>query len=135
MKDKVEISRDLLEEAIAVLKTRTNNYGGDYLQRYNSMLSQIQSCLDTKQSNVALFADKTKDSRHLSIKQALESALLDIDRKDGGAFINGKKVLILALDESDGQYQVSFVQAGMKMSECLALCEIGNSIFKSQMNY
>ena len=32
-------------------------------------------------------------------------------------------------------YEVSFVQAGMKMSECLTLCEISKSLFLEQMNY
>ena len=66
-------------------------------------------------------------------EQALQDALNDIGKN--GAFKNGKKLLILALDESDEKYQISWIQAGMKMSQCVALCEIAKSLFKEDMGY
>ena len=68
-----------------------------------------------------------------SPEDALKDALNDIGKN--GAFKNGKKILILALDEDAEQYAVSFIQAGMKMSECLALCEIAKTVFLEEMGY
>ena len=66
-------------------------------------------------------------------EQALKDALDCVGKE--GAFENGKKVLILALDDSDGSYEVNFMQAGMKMSECIALCEVAKTVFLEEMNY
>lgn len=68
-------------------------------------------------------------------EQALQSALDDIGKR--GAFKDGKKLLIMALDtgEDDDEYSISFVQAGMKMSECLTLCEVGKTLFLDEMGY
>lgn len=82
---------------------------------------------------VESMAEKSGNSKHLDISGALLDASEMIGKK--GAFENGKKVLILALDDIDGNYSVSFVQAGMKMSECISLCEVAKTIFLEQMNY
>jgi len=74
----------------------------------------------------------TGDAGMQSPKQALEDAISEIGQR--GAFMNGKKLLILGLDD-DGGFQVSFIQAGMKMSECVSLCEVAKTIFLSEMNY
>lgn len=63
----------------------------------------------------------------------LNECLEDIGKR--GAFEKGRKVLVLALDDTDGQFSVSFAQAGMKMSECVALCEVAKTIFLKEMNY
>ena len=68
-----------------------------------------------------------------SVESVLKDAIDKIGKK--GAFIGGKKILILCLDDTDDQYQVSFIQAGMAMSECIALCEVGKSICKNDMGY
>lgn len=77
--------------------------------------------------------EQTNNGALQSPKQALECALEDIDG-GRGAFAGGKKVLILALDDND-QYSISFRQAGMKVSECIALCEIAKTLFLSEMDY
>jgi len=68
-------------------------------------------------------------------EQALNDALEAIGTQ--GAFKNGKKILILALDEGENQdqYAVSFIQAGMKMSQCVSLCEVAKTIFLNEMGY
>tara|TARA_R110001599_G_scaffold339851_1_gene559734 strand:- start:27177 stop:27449 length:273 start_codon:yes stop_codon:yes gene_type:complete len=70
-----------------------------------------------------------------SSEQALKDALDAIGKQ--GAFKDGKKILILALDEGENkdQYSVSFIQAGMKMSQCVSLCEVAKTIFLSDMGY
>jgi hypothetical protein len=52
-----------------------------------------------------------------------------------GPLDSHKKALILSVDEEDGDYSVSFQQAGMKMSECVALCEVAKTLFLKEMNY
>lgn len=83
--------------------------------------------------NVISLGEKTKDATYVSPKQALEDALNDIGKR--GAFEHGKKLLILALDDTQDNFSVSFTQAGMKMSECIALVECAKTIFLSNMNY
>lgn len=82
--------------------------------------------------NVVSMANKYRDGTLQSPKQALEDAIKDIGVR--GAFKNGKKLLIIALDDDD-QYSISFVQAGMTMSECNNLCDIAKTIFKTEMGY
>jgi len=77
-------------------------------------------------------SEATGDAGFQSPSQVLEAASKEIGER--GAFKNGKKLLILALDD-DGQYSVSFMQAGMKMSECLTLCEVAKTLFLSEMEY
>jgi len=62
-------------------------------------------------------------------------ALDDAKQSTDGAFANGKKVLIIALDDSEGKYDVSFIQAGLHMSECLSLTEIAKDMFKQEMGF
>jgi hypothetical protein len=69
--------------------------------------------------------------------QSPEGALrdaLDCVGKNG-AFEKGKKVLILSLDDADDNYAISFIQAGMRMSECNSLCDIAKSLFREEMGY
>ncbi len=82
--------------------------------------------------NIISLSEKTEDGKMHSPKQALELAISDIGNY--GAFKEGKKLLILALDDAGG-YNVSFIQAGMKMSECLALCEVAKTLLLEQMEY
>ena len=61
-----------------------------------------------------------------AVFQSPEQVLRDAIKETGsdGSFMGGEKLLILGVDDN-GQYSVSFMQAGMKMSECLTLCEVG----------
>lgn len=78
-------------------------------------------------------ADKANDATFQSPKQALEDALNDTGKE--GALKKGKKVLILAIDDTDGCYDISWYQAGMKMSECLTLCEVSKAKFLEEIGY
>ena len=66
-------------------------------------------------------------------EQTLERALSNVGKK--GSLKDGQKCIVLALDDTSGEYSVNFYQAGMKMSECVSLCEIAESIFKKEMGY
>ena len=74
-------------------------------------------------------AKRTNDGTKWSIEDALKQALEEVGKR--GAFEKGKKILIIALDESDG-YSINWIQSGMKMSECLALCEVAKTQFLTE---
>ena len=75
----------------------------------------------------------TNDGTMRSPEQCLQDCLKDIGKH--GAFTNGKKILVLCLDDTTGGYAVSWAQAGMRMSECLALCDVGKQLMLSEMEY
>jgi len=84
-------------------------------------------------SNIKSMGEFASNAMMVSPEAALKDALNDIGKN--GSFEKGKKLLILCLDDSDDQYQVSWIQAGMKMSECLTLCDIGKTLFLDEMGY
>lgn len=79
-------------------------------------------------------SEKLNDASMRSPKQALEDSIKNIEQ-GRGAFEKSKKALIITLDDTDGQYAISFEQAGMKMSECIGLCEITKQLFLEEMGY
>lgn len=85
------------------------------------------------EDNVISLGQKTDDAKFVSVEDALREAISDIGKN--GAFKNGKKVLILALDDTSENFEVSFIQAGMKMSQCVSLCEAAKAIFLRNMGY
>lgn len=82
---------------------------------------------------IITLAEKSGNGKNWSIEDALKSAIDDIGKN--GALKNGKKVLILALDDTDKNFSVSFIQAGLNMSQCLTVCEVAKTIFLQQMGY
>lgn len=87
------------------------------------------------EDNIINMAVATGDAFKQSPEGALRDALNDIGKN--GAFKEGKQLLILCLDEGEEreEYKVSFIQAGMTMSDCIALCEVSKSIFLDTMGY
>lgn len=69
----------------------------------------------------------------ISPQQCLERMVERVG--DQGDLAGAKKVLVLALDESDGEYDVIFSQAGMDMSECITLSVIAKALFLEDMGY
>ncbi len=65
----------------------------------------------------------------------LLDSLNDVGKK--GALKDGKQILIIALDrgKSGDDYSLSFNQAGMRMSDCIALCDIAKTLFLTEMGY
>ena len=84
-------------------------------------------------NDIVKLASKTNNGFMNSIEDALKDALDTVGKE--GAFEKGKKILILALDDTEENYSISFIQGGMKMSECVGLCETAKTIFLSEMNY
>lgn len=83
--------------------------------------------------SVTHIGDKGGSSMVYSPEQTLKNSLESLGKE--GAFKNGKKLLVLCLDDTDNNYSVSFQQCGMKMSECVALTNVANSLFKTEMGY
>ena len=84
-------------------------------------------------SEIASLSEYSNNGKMRTPEQALKDTLADIGKR--GAFEKGKKILIIGLDESEEQYFISWAQAGMKMSECLALLEVAKGRFLSEMGF
>lgn len=46
-----------------------------------------------------------------------------------------QKAVILYLNDDNGQYSIRWAQAGLRMSGCVTLCELGKEKFKDEMGY
>ena len=68
---------------------------------------------------VIKLVDSTGLGQHQTPKDALSEALNDVG--NDGVLENGKKILILALGD---EFELEFYQAGMSVTEMIALCEI-----------
>ena len=82
---------------------------------------------------VESMASHANDGTKRSPEQCLQDCLEDVGKRD--AFKDGKKLLVLCLDDSDGHYRVSWAQTGMNMSQCLALSEVAKAMFLREMEY
>lgn len=85
-------------------------------------------------TKVTTLGAKAGDAKMYTPEQTLTEVLNERIGKDG-AFKNAKKLLVLALDDTDGDYAISWQQAGMRMSECALLCEISKDMFKHKMGF
>lgn len=81
-------------------------------------------------NNVISLADKTSDGTKWTPVDALRDMIKDIESGERHA----TKVLILRLDDTD-EYDVGFTQAGMSMSQCLALLEVAKQVVLEQMGH
>ena len=82
---------------------------------------------DEMSDKVVSLAKNGWDGTLWSVEQMLRDLVDDKERL--GEY---NKAVVLLLND-DGEYSVGFSQAGMKMSECVALCEMGKDRFKEEM--
>ena len=75
--------------------------------------------------------DKVRGTSARSVKQLLEDELEELPERE----LNPNKALVLYLNDTNGQYGINWSQGGMRMSECLALCDIAKGLFKREMEY
>lgn len=85
------------------------------------------------EKNVVSMSAATGNAEFSDIASVLRDGLNSIGKE--GAFAKGKKVLVLALDDTDGNYDISFIQSQMTMSECIALCRVAENMFIEKMGY
>jgi hypothetical protein len=76
--------------------------------------------------------DKKAGTSNRTVKQLLSDELSEWEEWEDSP---PNKAIILYLSDSGGNYTVRWSQAGMKMSECISLCEIGKDRFKEEMGY
>ncbi len=74
-------------------------------------------------SNIECIGYIKEDAKLITPEQALHHCL-EHDIGQRGAFAEGKKLLILALDDNDNKYDFSWNQAGMSLSQIISLLEV-----------
>jgi len=77
-----------------------------------------------------------ENSDQFTVMEALEEAIHDVndtDTDEPNAFSTATKLMIIALDDTDGMYHTGFIQSGFKMSECVALMEVMKVRFLEHM--
>lgn len=84
-------------------------------------------------TKVAKLTKHSNNGLHFMPEDTLKDALKCIGEK--GALKNGKKLIFIALDDTEGNYDTNWFQCGMKISECVALCEVAKSRFLEEMGY
>lgn len=81
-------------------------------------------------TNLGMYA---KDARMVSPEGCLRNCLSeDIGKR--GAFKKGKKLIIICLNDSDDEYEISWSQAGMKVSEIISLLDVAKHEFIRRMD-
>lgn len=80
-------------------------------------------------SKVINIADRTNDALMISPEQVLEQALEEV--RSGTI----SKLMVITLDDSETNYDIGILQAGMRFNELLALTDITKNIIKEEMGY
>lgn len=75
----------------------------------------------------------TNDATKWAPEQCLQDALESLGPEGFDAFKRGKKLMVICLDDTDGGYWLSWLQAGMTLAECLALLEASKHLVLHQM--
>ena len=83
-------------------------------------------------SDIISLSEKAKSGAHRTPEDMLSEALEEVRC---GEFKENKKMIILTVDESNQSYNVTWMQAGMVMSQCVALCEVAKIKFLTEMEY
>ena len=84
--------------------------------------------------SVELLAQHTGKADQWSVEQMLSESLREV-REGNGVASSAKKCVVIFLDTADEGYDIGFMQSGMSMSECVALCEIAKARFMTEMGY
>lgn len=82
--------------------------------------------------NVVSLASKANDGLYIDPAGCLREAQEAIEEKVG-AFAEGKKLIILCLDDSDEGYHVTSRYCGMKRSEIVSLLEYARADMVREM--
>lgn len=85
--------------------------------------------------NIESLGYRANNAKMISPEMALKDCLEnDIGKR--GAFVKGKKLLIIALDDTDEEdYSFSFNQAGMTFSEIVVLIEVFKKFMIEEMGF
>ena len=80
--------------------------------------------------NVVSLGDRSESARRWSVTDMLKDA---IKRIEAGEVKNKKAIILFLDDEEHNTYIRNFNQAGMNMTECILLCEMGKQMFYEEM--
>ena len=83
---------------------------------------------DQKVSNLSHYL---RDGSRWTVDQMLADTLSDVREHRKAP----TKALVLFLDDSDDKYDVGFVQAGLSMSQAIALIDVAKSVILKEMGY
>lgn len=82
---------------------------------------------------VVYLGEFSSNADMLTAEQTAQLTLDDLKKE--GRWESMDKVLVIALDDKNGNYDVSFRQCGMSMSDILALLEVLKSVALKHMGY
>ena len=83
--------------------------------------------------NVTNLAKVSNDARHWSALDAIKDHQEHIDT--GGALEDFDKILIISLNDNNGEFTVKWTQSGLKSSVMLAVLETAKSTILESMGY
>lgn len=83
-------------------------------------------------NNVINLGEKTNNAVFSTPVDTLEDSL---QRVRDGKWKDRSKVVVISLDDKDGDYNASWIQCGMKTSELLALFAITQAMCLEEMGY
>ncbi len=83
--------------------------------------------------NIKSFGRETDNGKLMTPEETLDDVRDTIGKN--GALKNGKKMIVLCLDDTDNNFRLTWFQCGMTMSQCVSLCECAKSKFLKEMDY
>ena len=88
---------------------------------------------DKNNKNIITLAFEADNARMWSPNQAIEDALEAVKTENEEPFSTANKILIIALDDTNGDYNYGFRNAGMSASEAAGLCKIASDHFSAMV--
>ena len=83
-----------------------------------------------KKDNITSIAPITDEQMTKRAIQTLEDAIVELSKPD---FKGYNKILIIALNDANGNYNISRMKSGLKDSECISLIDCCKTNIKNKM--
>lgn len=87
------------------------------------------------EKKVVKLITKGENSCMWTVKDMLEACIKDHTLPSGGSRVPAKKALVILLNTDDGDYTIGYRNAGLSMSECIALTRIAETLFMEEMGF
>lgn len=84
-------------------------------------------------AKITHISENVDDADLFTVESTLQKAIIDLDDEEK-LISRANKVIIITLCDDEGSYECGFRQAGMTMSECIALIEITKQLFLQEMD-
>ena len=81
--------------------------------------------------SVAYLSNASKDGTRWTVDQMLDSVSNEMKKKED----KPTKALLVLLDDNDDRYDVSLRQAGLTMSQAIAMTDVAMSMMRKEMGY